>query len=128
MREKYVRRRKNRTRTMRILENLRRPTVIVESLSESQSDILNEVVSAWDMATSTESIQKEIETLLSRIKPTHLGKDKRMVEVFKLCTFSQIKLQMLVRSGYSMRYFFFCELKLHFFWRKLACLFRLKKN
>ena len=115
MREKYVRRRKNRTRTMRILENLRRPTVIVESLSESQSDILNEVVSAWDMATSTESIQKEIETLLSRIKPTHLGKDKRMVEVFKLCTFSQIKLQMLVRSGYSMRYFFFCELKLHFF-------------
>ena len=46
--EKYVRKRKNRTRTVRILENMRRPTVIVESLSDHQTRLLDEAMKAWN--------------------------------------------------------------------------------
>lgn len=53
---KYVRRRKNRTRTLRILENLRRPTVIVESLSSNQTTLLDEAVSAWGQVTGMKRI------------------------------------------------------------------------
>lgn len=46
--EKYVRKRKNRTRTVRILENMRRPTVIVESLTPHQIRLLDEAMKAWN--------------------------------------------------------------------------------
>jgi hypothetical protein len=47
MRERYVRRRKNRTRNMRMLENMKRPTVIVKSFSTEQHLLLNEVLNGW---------------------------------------------------------------------------------
>ena len=51
MLEKYVRRKKNRTRTMRILENMKRPTVIVESLTATQSQMLKDVINTWNHVT-----------------------------------------------------------------------------
>ena len=51
MLEKYVRRKKNRTRTMRILENMKRPTVIVESLTDKQAKMLSEVLNTWNHVT-----------------------------------------------------------------------------
>ena len=47
MLEKYVRRKKNRTRTMRILENMKRPTVIVESLTDDQNKLIGDALKAW---------------------------------------------------------------------------------
>ena len=51
MRESYVRRKKNRTRTLRILENMRRPSVILESLPPNQSLLLDDAFAAWNEAT-----------------------------------------------------------------------------
>ena len=51
MLEKYVRRKKNRTRTMRILENMKRPSVIVKSYTSQESDLLNQALNAWKIAT-----------------------------------------------------------------------------
>ena len=51
MREKYVRKRKNRTKNARMLENERRPTVIVESLTSHQLVLLNEAQTAWKQIT-----------------------------------------------------------------------------
>ena len=51
MLEKYVRRKKNRTRTMRILENMKRPTVIVESLTDDQNKLIGDALKAWKYIT-----------------------------------------------------------------------------
>ena len=51
MLEKYVRRKKNRTRTMRILENMKRPSVIVKSYTAQESDLLSQALQAWRIAT-----------------------------------------------------------------------------
>ena len=51
MLEKYVRRKKNRTRTMRILENMKRPTVIVESLTDEQNKLIDDALKAWKLIT-----------------------------------------------------------------------------
>ena len=55
MREKYVRKRKNRTKNARMLENERRPTVIVESLTSHQLVLLNEAQTAWKQITGKNS-------------------------------------------------------------------------
>ena len=51
MRDQYVRRKKNRTRTQRILENMRRPTVIVNPLVKEQHKLMAEVLNCFDKIT-----------------------------------------------------------------------------
>lgn len=58
MLEKYVRRKKNRTRTMRILENMKRPSVIVESYTPEESDLLTQALKAWHFATGKRAKMK----------------------------------------------------------------------
>ena len=64
MREIYVRKRKNRTRTVRILENMKRPTVIINSFTEEQTQLLEECLSAWTDINCRETTQKMAQAML----------------------------------------------------------------
>ena len=84
MLEKYVRRKKNRTRTMRILENMKRPTVIVNPLSAKQTEMLDDALNAWRIATGMHSVSIYITegcSICRDLKPASVGaSEKKTVE------------------------------------------------
>ena len=73
MREIYVRKRKNRTRTVRILENMKRPTVIINSFTEEQTQLLEECLSAWTDINCRETTQKMAQAMLEHCKDCAKG-------------------------------------------------------
>ena len=44
MREKFIKKQKNRTRTRIALENMKRPTVIVSAFEDDELNLLNEAM------------------------------------------------------------------------------------
>lgn len=93
MRDQYVRRKKNRTRTQRILENMRRPTVIVKPLVKEQHKLMKEVLNCFDRITDINSQKVVLAPLYREIKNTA---NQEQQEKLKLESFFQLIVNLIV--------------------------------
>ena len=73
MRERFVRKQKNRTRTLIALANMQRPSVIVEYFSLEQLGLLDEAVSIWRKITDYAKNVQIARELISKHAPQMSG-------------------------------------------------------
>merc|ERR1711933_359255 len=97
MLEKYVRRKKNRTRTMRILENMKRPSVIVKSYTSQESDLLNQALNAWKIATDAKGQMQLLQPLFAKSHQMLQHMDPEQQKNLKINSFFCIKLHLVIR-------------------------------
>ncbi|CAG5098980.1 Oidioi.mRNA.OKI2018_I69.XSR.g16141.t1.cds [Oikopleura dioica] len=93
MRDQYVRRKKNRTRTQRILENMRRPTVIVNPLVKEQHKLMAEVLNCFDKITDIESQKQVLAPLYLAIQKSSSAAQQ---EKLKMESFFQLIVNLIV--------------------------------
>lgn len=73
MRERFVRKKKNKTRTLIALANMKRPSVIVEYFTMDQLALLDEAVSIWRKITDYSKNVNIARALISKHAPEMSG-------------------------------------------------------